>query len=77
MGIAAIFATAPAAAAAAAGLYFLDRHQAQSHSKVGGNGLHVSKMDLLAKRKKGADDQAPKLAPQFDGLNCFETMVSH
>lgn len=60
-------------AAAAAGIYFFDK----SHTKAQelGSRMRSSGENMVAKVKKTSE--MPKLAPQLDGLNCFETLICH
>ncbi|KAG6650409.1 hypothetical protein CIPAW_06G041500 [Carya illinoinensis] len=73
MALGTIYATVPAFVAAAA-LYFLDRKpstQPQEHG--GGIGAYIRNMVTEAKEEVKTS-RMPKLAPQFDGLHCFETL---
>ncbi|QCE15484.1 hypothetical protein DEO72_LG11g2495 [Vigna unguiculata] len=57
--------------AAAAGFYFIGRNDVKE-IKQGS----LSSQKMLAEVKERAKSlQTPKLAPQFDGLDCFETLV--
>ncbi|KAE8077613.1 hypothetical protein FH972_016164 [Carpinus fangiana] len=72
MALGTIYATLPAVVAAA-GIYFFDRNH--SKSKENGGGFRAA-IDKPAKAKdEEKTTRAPKLAPQFDGLHCFETLV--
>ncbi|GLT66663.1 hypothetical protein SLA2020_390180 [Shorea laevis] len=69
-----IYATIPAVFAAGAGIYFFDRNH--SKSKEHGGGIRAAIDKLVAKAKEEEKTtRTPKLAPQFDGLHCFETFV--
>ncbi|KAF9667259.1 hypothetical protein SADUNF_Sadunf15G0003900 [Salix dunnii] len=71
MAMSAVSVTVPAVVAAAA-IYFVD----QSHSKpqeMGGR-MRASSENMVEKVKAS---EMPKLAPQLDGLNCFETLICH
>ncbi|EXB78392.1 hypothetical protein L484_003254 [Morus notabilis] len=60
--------------AAVVGLYLCDRNH--SKSKEFGGGIRASFEEVMAKAKvEVKTSQMPKLAPQFDGLDCFETFV--
>ncbi|XWS61413.1 hypothetical protein CRYUN_Cryun07bG0123900 [Craigia yunnanensis] len=68
-----IYATIPAVVAAAVGIYSFDR---QSGAKAFGGGIRSSIETMLAKpNQKVKGTPLPKVAPQFDGLHCFETLV--
>ncbi|KAA8533533.1 hypothetical protein F0562_031033 [Nyssa sinensis] len=74
MGMGTLYMTAPAIAAAV-GIYFFDRNH--SEAKELGGGLRTSVGNLVAKVKEEMKStHVPKLAPQFDGLHCFETLVA-
>ncbi|KAL0340927.1 UNVERIFIED_CONTAM: hypothetical protein Scaly_0535600 [Sesamum calycinum] len=74
MAVSSVYITAPAAAAV--GLYLFARNLPRNLAGGGGEGMRrpnsraaeVKKADV----KVGAE---PKLAPEFDGLCCFETIV--
>ncbi|BAT78916.1 hypothetical protein VIGAN_02167600 [Vigna angularis var. angularis] len=71
MAMGSIFAAVPAIAAAA-GFYFIGRNNVKEIKQ----GSSVSSQKMLAEVKERAKSlQMPKLAPQFDGLDCFETLV--
>ncbi|WVZ18530.1 hypothetical protein V8G54_005852 [Vigna mungo] len=71
MAMGSIFAAVPAIAAAA-GFYFIGRNNVKEIKQ----GSSVSSQKMLAEVKEPAKSlQRPKLAPQFDGLDCFETLV--
>ncbi|CAK7324280.1 unnamed protein product [Dovyalis caffra] len=72
MAMGAVSVTVPAIVAAA-GIYFLDK----SHSKAQelGSRMRASRENMVEKVKKASE--MPKLAPQLDGLNCFETLICH
>jgi hypothetical protein len=40
-----------------------------------GSRMRSSSENMVAKVKKTSE--TPKLAPQLDGLNCFETLICH
>jgi DNA/RNA-binding domain of Phe-tRNA-synthetase-like protein len=40
-----------------------------------GSRMRSSSENMVAKVKKTSE--MPKLAPQLDGLNCFETLICH
>ncbi|GMJ06339.1 hypothetical protein HRI_004303100 [Hibiscus trionum] len=67
MALATVYATIPAVVAAAVGIYSF------------GGGVRSSMGTLLEKDNQKVQTTAlpalPKVAPQFDGLNCFETLV--
>ncbi|KAG5031601.1 hypothetical protein JHK85_015583 [Glycine max] len=66
-----IVPSAPAVAAAV-GFYFIDRNFVKEIKQ----GSSVSNLKMLAEVKERAKTlQKPKLAPQLDGLHCFETLV--
>ncbi|KAB1205209.1 hypothetical protein CJ030_MR7G021963 [Morella rubra] len=68
-----IYATVPAVVAAA-GVYFFERNH--SKPKEHGAGIRAYIGNMVAKAKEGMKTTGmPKLAPQFDGLHCFETLV--
>ncbi|OAY59586.1 hypothetical protein MANES_01G042900v8 [Manihot esculenta] len=63
---------------AAAGIYFLEK----SHSRAQevGNGIQaaaIANMVRKVKEQVKTNTELPKLAPQFDGLFCFETFIGH
>ncbi|KAL7254402.1 hypothetical protein ACSBR1_008735 [Camellia fascicularis] len=74
-----IFAAPAVAVAAALGIYFFDRIQPNNKELGGGGGgrLRTPVVSLMAKMKEEVkkSNQMPKLAPQFDGLHSFETLV--
>ncbi|KDP24881.1 hypothetical protein JCGZ_25162 [Jatropha curcas] len=74
MGIMSV--TVPAVVAAA-GIYFFDRTHPITQEI--GNGRQASIGRMIAKvTEEGKNSSTkPKLAPQFDGLYCFETLVGH
>ncbi|XVF51087.1 hypothetical protein PTKIN_Ptkin04bG0156200 [Pterospermum kingtungense] len=73
MPVGTIYATIPAVVAAAVGIYSFERH---SGAKEFGDGIRSSIGGMLAKpNPKVKTTSVPKVAPQFDGLNCFETLV--
>ncbi|KAK8569748.1 hypothetical protein V6N13_046793 [Hibiscus sabdariffa] len=73
MALATVYATIPAVVAAAVGIYSFDRH---SGAKEYGGGVRSSMGSMLAKANQMVQTTPlPKVAPQFDGLNCFETLV--
>ncbi|KAK9291491.1 hypothetical protein L1049_021268 [Liquidambar formosana] len=75
MAVGTMYATMPAVAAAV-GLYFLDKQH--SNTKELGSGFRASMKNSESKAKEEVKiTQMPKLAPQFDGLYCFETLVGH
>ncbi|KAH6828156.1 Avr9/Cf-9 rapidly elicited protein [Perilla frutescens var. hirtella] len=79
MVVGTVYVTAPAAAAAM-GLYFFGRNFSNNHGG-GGGGMGIPATGMVADEKKdetsgNAKAPTPKLAPQFDGLFCFETIVS-
>ncbi|CAL5367752.1 unnamed protein product [Camellia sinensis] len=83
MGATQITFAAPAVAAAL-GIYFFDRIQANNKVPIyiwelggGGGRLQTPVVSLMAKMKEEVkkSSQMPKLAPQFDGLHSFETLV--
>lgn len=64
----------PFAVAAGAGIYFLDKSQYKPKEIRGGIQSFI--VNFIAKAKVEVNTtQVPKLAPQFDGLDCFETLV--
>ncbi|KAK8484743.1 hypothetical protein V6N13_130566 [Hibiscus sabdariffa] len=68
-----VYATIPVVVAAAVGIYSYDRH---SGEKDFGGGVRSSPGSMLAKpNQKVQATPLPKVAPQFDGLHCFETLV--
>ncbi|KAJ1382030.1 hypothetical protein SESBI_44622 [Sesbania bispinosa] len=71
MATGSIYAAVPAVAAAV-GFYFKDRNYVKETKK----GLSISNQKMIAEVKDQAKTfQKPKLAPQLDGLHCFETLV--
>ncbi|XP_059435198.1 uncharacterized protein LOC132168127 [Corylus avellana] len=68
-----IYATIPAIVAAA-GIYFFDRNHSKSKERGGGIRAAIDKLVAKAKEEEKTT-RAPKFAPQFDGLHCFETLV--
>ncbi|KAL7003775.1 hypothetical protein U1Q18_004920 [Sarracenia purpurea var. burkii] len=64
-------------AAVAVGIYFFNKiHSAAK--ELGGGALAAPTATSAAKGGKEVkitSQQVPKLAPQFDGLYCFETLV--
>ncbi|KAI4307028.1 hypothetical protein L6164_030263 [Bauhinia variegata] len=76
MAIGTIYAAVPAVAAtaAAAGYYFFDR----SYVKELRRGISASNQRMIAKVKEQVMMlHEPKMAPELDGLHCFETLVVH
>ncbi|KAJ9679922.1 hypothetical protein PVL29_021735 [Vitis rotundifolia] len=72
MGLGSVCVTVPAVAAAV-GLFFFDRSHSRDNQGFGG-----SMEDLVVRMKekvKGGQVAKVAVAPQFDGLHCFETMV--
>ncbi|EEF37956.1 conserved hypothetical protein [Ricinus communis] len=71
------------AVAAAAGIYFLDKNHSQAQKRMAevvhglGSGMRgpVGSMVAKVKEEVKSNSQMPKLAPQFDGLYSFETLV--
>ncbi|KAJ6760682.1 hypothetical protein OIU79_025512 [Salix purpurea] len=61
--------------AAAAGIYVFDKShsKAQCHVQELGSRRRSSSENMVANVKKTCE--MPKLAPQLDGLNCFETLI--
>ncbi|CAK9158240.1 unnamed protein product [Ilex paraguariensis] len=78
MAMTCLYMTAPAVAAAI-GLYFFDRYRYGNKVYELGGGIQPSMENLVAKVKEEGfkSTQMPKLAPKFDGLHCFETLVGH
>lgn len=74
MALSCAYVTAPAAAAAM-GLYLFGRNL--SNDNGGGGGGMEAMAAAKEKKKDGSSAKVvpPKLAPQFDGLFCFETIV--
>ncbi|XWS38055.1 hypothetical protein CRYUN_Cryun19dG0098100 [Craigia yunnanensis] len=73
MAVGTIYATIPAVVAAAVGIYSFDRH---SGAKDFGGRIPSSIGSMLAKpNRQVKTTPLPKVAPQFDGLHCFETLV--
>ncbi|KAL2339548.1 hypothetical protein Fmac_007488 [Flemingia macrophylla] len=71
MAMGSFFAALPAVAAAA-GFYFIDRNYIKEIKQ----GTSVSNHKMLREVEEQAKTlQWPKLAPQLDGLHCFETLV--
>ncbi|KAL7147269.1 hypothetical protein ABFS83_06G097200 [Erythranthe nasuta] len=66
--------TAPAAAAAM-GLYFFGRNNLPNNQEVGGAGIGANVKKEVKSGGGGGGGGGPMLAPQFDGLHCFETIV--
>ncbi|CAL9008941.1 unnamed protein product [Prunus brigantina] len=68
---------AAAAAAAAAGIYFLDKNHYQPKQELGGGiGETIQHVAPKPKVELNNTTQMLKLAPQFDGLDSFETLVA-
>ncbi|KAI3471262.1 hypothetical protein Pfo_027925 [Paulownia fortunei] len=79
MALSSVYITAPAASAAAAAmvLYFFGTKNLPNNPE-GGGGRGAWRKSFVAQVKKDVKSAAePKLAPQFDGLFCFETIVHH
>ncbi|KAK4571061.1 hypothetical protein RGQ29_029769 [Quercus rubra] len=75
MASVAIYATVPAVVVAA-GIYFFDINHYRPKEHEGG--VQASMKNMVAKAKQEVKKiEMPKLAPQFDGLHCFETLVGH
>ncbi|KAL2550838.1 Uncharacterized protein Fot_12368 [Forsythia ovata] len=72
MALATIYTTATPAAAAAIGLCFFVRNHS-SNKETGVRGF-ITKFSAEVK-KEVKSGQIPKLAPHFDGLYCFETLI--
>ncbi|KAG4392879.1 hypothetical protein GLYMA_04G228750v4 [Glycine max] len=71
MAMGRFFAAVPAVTAVV-GFYFKDRNYIKEIKQ----GSSVSNLKMLAEVKERAKTlQKPKLAPQLDGLYCFETLV--
>ncbi|KAF3432743.1 hypothetical protein FNV43_RR23845 [Rhamnella rubrinervis] len=72
-----IYVTLPiVAAAAAAGICFFDRNGSKAKELEGGGNIQSSIEKIVGKAVVEVKaPQMPKLAPQFDGLECFETFV--
>ncbi|PRQ60576.1 hypothetical protein RchiOBHm_Chr1g0382821 [Rosa chinensis] len=60
--------------AAGAGIYFLDRNHYKQKEIRGGIRTSIENFMTQAKVEV-SNTQMPKLAPQFDGLDSFETLV--
>ncbi|PIA49917.1 hypothetical protein AQUCO_01300567v1 [Aquilegia coerulea] len=62
--------------ASAVVVYFLEQNRSNIKQLEGGVGTSVEKIKgkVETDQKTG---QMPKLAPAFDGLHCFETLVLH
>ncbi|KAL6005770.1 hypothetical protein ACLOJK_032025 [Asimina triloba] len=72
------FSFAVPAVATAAGLYFFSNQQNKTKEIV------ESRIETSVRRKQGAEKkqekkkaEIPRAAVELDGLNCFETIVSH
>uniref|UniRef100_A0A2N9IVE6 Uncharacterized protein n=1 Tax=Fagus sylvatica TaxID=28930 RepID=A0A2N9IVE6_FAGSY len=73
MASATIYATVPAVVVAA-GIYFFDKNHYKPKEHQGG--VQASIQNMVTKTKEEVKRIGmPKLAPQFDGLHCFETLV--
>ncbi|XVE58273.1 hypothetical protein DITRI_Ditri04bG0157300 [Diplodiscus trichospermus] len=73
MAVGTIYVTIPAVVAAAVGIYSFGGH---SGAKEFGGGIRPYIGNMLAKtNQKVKTKPLPKVAPQFDGLHCFETLV--
>ncbi|PQP93075.1 hypothetical protein Pyn_20457 [Prunus yedoensis var. nudiflora] len=70
------FVVVVAAAAAAAGIYFLDKNHYQPKELGGGIGETIQHVVPKPKVELNNTTQMLKLAPQFDGLDSFETLVA-
>ncbi|KAG6422534.1 hypothetical protein SASPL_119109 [Salvia splendens] len=78
MALNGVYVTAPAAAAAM-GLYLFGKNISNTNDgEDGGMAGMTAPKDEENERseKKSTVAVSPKLAPQFDGLHCFETIVS-
>ncbi|CBI23083.3 hypothetical protein AAG906_007044 [Vitis piasezkii] len=72
MGLGSVCVTVPAVAAAV-GFFFFDRSHSRANQGFGG-----SMEDLVVRMKekvKGGQVAKVAVAPQLDGLHCFETLV--
>ncbi|KAL1565486.1 hypothetical protein AAHA92_07695 [Salvia divinorum] len=77
MALSGVYVTAPAAAAAM-GLYFIGKNISNTNDGGDGGmaGTAAAKDEESGRsEEKAAAAALPKLAPQFDGLHCFETIV--
>ncbi|KAK7350944.1 hypothetical protein VNO77_10016 [Canavalia gladiata] len=71
MATVSIYAAVPAVAAAA-GFYFIDRNYIKENKQ----GFSAPNAKMIPEVNEQAKTlQKPKLAPQLDGLHCFETLV--
>ncbi|KAK7317080.1 hypothetical protein RJT34_01010 [Clitoria ternatea] len=71
MAMGSIYAAVPAVAAAV-GFYFIDKNYVKEIKQ----GVSVSNQKMTREVKEQVKTlKNPKLAPQLDGLHCFETMV--
>ncbi|KAJ7959427.1 One cut domain family member 2 like [Quillaja saponaria] len=75
MAVGTIYAAVPAVAAAV-GFYFFDRNYSKSKEPRGGIWSYNERIVPKVKEEMKTR-QNPKLAPQFDGLHCYETLVGH
>ncbi|GFY84018.1 hypothetical protein Acr_03g0007920 [Actinidia rufa] len=75
MAMGALQVTVPAVAAVV-GLYFVDKiHSNAKEHLDGGCGLSTASLAAKLRDEAKSSAQVPKLAPKFDGLHCFETLV--
>ncbi|KAM5557797.1 hypothetical protein ABKV19_024906 [Rosa sericea] len=74
MAMSTINMSLPFVVAAGAGIYFLHRKH-YTQKEIGG-GIRASIENFMTQtRVEVSNTQMPKLAPQFDGLDSFETLV--
>ncbi|PNX64103.1 hypothetical protein L195_g053845, partial [Trifolium pratense] len=72
MAMGSIYVAVPSLAAAAAGFYFIGTNHAKEMKK----GFMIFNKTMIPQvKEQGKILQKTKLAPQFDGLHCFETFV--
>ncbi|KAF4351697.1 hypothetical protein G4B88_018370 [Cannabis sativa] len=65
--------------AAALGLYLCDKGHPKTNKKQSGDGIRNSIETTVSKSRTmevKSTNRIPKFAPQFDGLDCFETFVA-
>ncbi|KAF8365093.1 hypothetical protein HHK36_016283 [Tetracentron sinense] len=77
MALGTLYVTVPAFAAAI-GIYYFDRNHSKPKHLEAGYQAYMEKLVAVAKSKEGMKNtQMPKVALEFDGLHCFETLVVH
>uniref|UniRef100_A0A803PQA5 Uncharacterized protein n=1 Tax=Cannabis sativa TaxID=3483 RepID=A0A803PQA5_CANSA len=62
--------------AAALGLYLCDKGHLKTNKKESGDGIRNTVSRSRTMEVKSTNTRILKFAPQFDGLDCFETFVA-